>query len=64
MIKTHLIEIFPLSRYQMGIEASLLMGIEIKNLGFGFALILKNTQRRFKTNIKELNTSDNFLKRS
>ncbi|MFP6282707.1 hypothetical protein ACLGED_00310 [Helicobacter pylori] len=23
----------------------------------------KNTQRRFKTNIKELNTSDNFLKR-
>ncbi|WRD87369.1 hypothetical protein E5E84_00845 [Helicobacter pylori] len=39
------------------------MGVEIKNLGFGFALILKNTQRRFKTNIKEL-TSDNFLKRS
>ncbi len=32
MIKTHLIEIFPLSHYQMGIEASLLMGIEIKNL--------------------------------
>lgn len=41
------------------------MGIEIKNLGFGFALILKNTQRRFKINIKELTTqSDNFLKRS
>ncbi len=41
------------------------MGIGIKNLGFGFALIIdnKNTQRRFKTNIKEL-TSDNFLKRS
>ncbi len=32
MIKAHLIEIFPLLRYQMGIEASLLMGIEIKNL--------------------------------
>lgn len=44
------------------------MGVEIKNLGFGFALIIdnKNTQRRFKTNIKELtqDTSDNFLKRS
>ncbi len=40
MIKAHLIEIFPLLCYQMGIEASLLMGIEIKNLGFGFALIL------------------------
>ncbi len=43
------------------------MGIEIKNLGFGFALIIdnKNTQRRFKTNIKELTQtpSDNFLKR-
>lgn len=40
MIKTHLIEIFPLSHYQMGIEASLLMGVGIKNLGFGSALIL------------------------
>ncbi|GAA8400657.1 hypothetical protein HpBT228_00650 [Helicobacter pylori] len=40
MIKTHLIEIFPLSRYQIGIEASLLMGVGIKNLGFGFILIL------------------------
>ncbi|WRE63724.1 hypothetical protein KVE51_00855 [Helicobacter pylori] len=30
------------------------MGIEIKNLGFGFDLILKNTQRRSKINIKEL----------
>ncbi|GAA6774699.1 hypothetical protein AOH105_03530 [Helicobacter pylori] len=42
------------------------MGVGIKNLGFGFALILKNTQRRFKTNIKELtqDTSDNFFKRS
>ncbi|GAA7490243.1 hypothetical protein HpEKA13_03190 [Helicobacter pylori] len=30
------------------------MGIETKNLGFGFALILKNTQRRSKINIKEL----------
>ncbi|EJB21055.1 hypothetical protein HPCPY6081_0136 [Helicobacter pylori CPY6081] len=42
------------------------MGVEIKNLGFGFDLILKNTQRRFKINIKELtrHTSDNFLKRS
>ncbi len=43
------------------------MGIEIKNLGFGFALIIdnKNTQRRFKINIKELtqDTSGNFLKR-
>lgn len=41
------------------------MGVGIKNLGFGFDLILKNTQRRFKTNIKELmqNTSGNFLKR-
>ncbi len=40
MVKTHLMEIFPLSRYQMGIEVSLLMGIGIKNLGFGFILIL------------------------
>lgn len=40
MIKTHLIEIFLLACYQIGIEASLLMGIEIKNLGFGFVLIL------------------------
>ncbi|GAA7422880.1 hypothetical protein MM0353_00410 [Helicobacter pylori] len=32
----------------------LLMGVEIKNLEFGIALILKNTQRRFKINIKEL----------
>ncbi len=43
MIKIHFIEIFPLSRYQIGIEASLLMGIEIKNLsnlGFGFVLML------------------------
>ncbi|GAA6816872.1 hypothetical protein AOH178_01280 [Helicobacter pylori] len=31
-----------------------MMGVGIKNLGFGFALILKNTQRRFKINIKEL----------
>ncbi|GAA7040725.1 hypothetical protein ID0180_01580 [Helicobacter pylori] len=31
-----------------------MMGIEIKNLGFGFDLILKNTQRRSKINIKEL----------
>ncbi|GAA7889235.1 hypothetical protein HpMS203_02850 [Helicobacter pylori] len=31
-----------------------MIGIETKNLGFGFALILKNTQRRFKINIKEL----------
>ncbi len=44
------------------------MGIETKNLGFGFALIIdnKNTQRRSKINTKELtqDTSDNFLKRS
>ncbi len=32
MIKTHLIEIFLFSCYQIGIEASLLMGIETKNL--------------------------------
>ncbi len=32
MIKTHLIEIFLFSYYQIGIEASLLMGIEIKKL--------------------------------
>ncbi len=32
MIKTHLIEIFLLSCYQMGIKVSLLMGIETKNL--------------------------------
>ncbi|GAA8187249.1 hypothetical protein HpBT143_00660 [Helicobacter pylori] len=42
MIKTHLIEIFSLLRYQIGIEVSLLMGIGIKNLGFGFALIIDN----------------------
>ncbi|GAA8854855.1 hypothetical protein HpRN190_00390 [Helicobacter pylori] len=42
------------------------MGVGTKNLGFGFALILKNTQRRSKINIKEAytDTSDNFLKRS
>ncbi len=32
MIKTHLIEIFLLSCYQIGIEASLLMDIETENL--------------------------------
>ncbi len=40
MIKTHLIEIFPLSRLSVGIERFYWMGIGIKNLGFGFALIL------------------------
>ncbi len=32
------------------------MGVETKNLGFGFGSHIdnKNTQRRFKTNIKEL----------
>ncbi len=42
MIKTHLIEIFLFSCYQIGIKR-LLMGIETKNLlnlGFGFILIL------------------------
>ncbi len=32
MIKTHFIEIFLFSCYQIGIEVSLLMGIETKNL--------------------------------
>ncbi len=40
MVKTYLIEIFLFSCYQMGVEAFLLMGIGIKNLGFGFILIL------------------------
>lgn len=65
MIKTHLIEIFHLSCYQIGIEASLLMGIETKickSVVWIYSHIdNKNTQRYFKINIKDLHQTQAII---